>query len=261
MIGLIGGTGVYEIVEHGRIIGRESLETPYGRTPEISVFRLHDRDVAFMPRHSRGHESPPHMVNYRANIWGLKKLGVRQILATNAVGSLEESVGPGEFVVPDDFLDFTKNRPSTFYDERTVHVDMTEPYCRDLRSALVESSGAVDGGVYVCTEGPRFETAAEIRMFQSLGGTVVGMTGIPEAVLARELEMCYASICLVSNYAASISPSKLTITEVFEVMEERREDLIDTLEGAISRLPQNPACSCQSALSGADVNENMEECP
>lgn len=255
MIGIIGGTGVYEIVHHGRIKSRKTIRTPYGESPEISLFRLHDREVAFIPRHSPGHDSPPHMVNYRANIWALKELGVRQIIATNAVGSLDRNIKPGDLVVPHDFIDFTYSRPSTFYDERTVHVDMTEPYCSDIRSALTASSAAIDGGVYVCTEGPRFETPAEIKMFQVLGGTLVGMTGIPEAVLARELEMCYASICLVSNYAASISPTRLTIKEVFEVMEKRKEDLVEVIEDAVKRLDHDPSCPCQNALEGADVDE------
>lgn len=259
MIGIIGGTGIYEMAEYGRLERRESLITPYGKTPEISVFKLHGRRVAFIPRHSPGHDKPPHMVNYRANIWALKELGVRQIIATNAVGSLKRSIGPGDFVVPHDFLDFTRSRPSTFYDEKTVHVDMTEPYCRNIRSALSGSSGVVDGGVYVCTEGPRFETPAEIRMFHTLGGTVVGMTGLPEAVLARELEMCYASICLVSNYAASISPSKLTIDEVFEIMDEKKNDLIDIIDAAIRDLKTEQSCPCQHALRGADVNNHEEE--
>ncbi|MBE2899842.1 S-methyl-5'-thioadenosine phosphorylase [Methanothermobacter thermautotrophicus] len=255
MIGIIGGTGVYEIVEHGRVERQESISTPYGETPEISIFKLHRQMVAFIPRHSPGHDNPPHRVNYRANVWALKELGVRHIIATNAVGSLKRSIGPGDFVVPEDFLDFTRSRPSTFYDEKTVHVDMTEPYCRNLRSALTGYPGVIDGGVYVCTEGPRFETPAEIRMFRALGGTVVGMTGLPEAVLARELEMCYASLCLVSNYAASISSSKLTITEVLEIMDEKKHELIDIIDAAIRDLKMEQPCPCPDALRGADIND------
>lgn len=253
MLGIIGGTGVYDIVEHGRITKKRSIKTPYGDSPEISIFRLHHRDVAFIPRHAPGHANPPHMVNYRANIWALKEIGVKQIIATSAVGSLKKSIEPGNFVIPDDFIDFTKRRPVTFYDNRTVHVDVTEPYCSDIRSALTSSGDVVNGGVYVCTEGPRFETASEIRMFQILGGTVVGMTGIPEAVLARELEMCYATICIVSNYAASISPAKLTIDEVFQIMDKRKEDLIQVIDSAVENLDHNPECPCQQALKGADI--------
>ncbi len=195
------------------------------------------------------------MINYRANLWALKKIGVTQILATNAVGSLKKSVAPGDFVIPHDFLDFTKMRPGTFYDERTVHIDITSPYCSNLRSVLISSGRVVDQGVYVCTEGPRFETAAEIKMFQILGGTLVGMTGIPEVILSRELEICYSSICLVSNYAASISPHKLTIDEVFEIMEKRKIDLVNLIESAIKSLSYEEDCPCQNALAGAEVDE------
>ncbi len=150
------------------------IETPYGKSPEISVFKLHDKDVVFMPRHAKGHEYPPHMINYRANIHAMKQMGVERIIATNAVGSLEVSLKPGDFLVPHDFLDFTKVREFTFYDSKTVHIDITEPYCHDLRDILISSDDVVENGVYVCTEGPRFETAAEIAMFKQLGGSVVG---------------------------------------------------------------------------------------
>ena len=167
----------------------------------------------------------------------------------------KNQLDPGDFVIPHDFLDFTKLRPGTFYDHRTVHVDITNPYCDKIRKALISAGDVVDQGVYVCTEGPRFETAAEIKMFQILGGTLVGMTGIPEAVLARELEMCYASVCLVSNYAASISPDKLTIDEVFEIMEKRKHDLVALINHAIEFMPPEDDCPCQKALEGAEVDE------
>jgi 5'-methylthioadenosine phosphorylase len=255
MIGIIGGTGVYEITEHGHDVEKKVIKTPYGNSPEISLFHLHEKEVAFIPRHAAGHDFPPHMINYRANIWALKKIGVKQIMATNAVGSLQKSVAPGDFVIPHDFLDFTKLRPGTFYDQRTVHIDITKPYCSQLRNSLISTGNVVDQGVYVCTEGPRFETAAEIKMFQMLGGTLVGMTGIPEAILAREVEMCYASVCLVSNYAASISPDKLTIDEVFEIMDKRKHDLVQLIDSTIQTIPYDAACPCQKALEGAEVDE------
>lgn len=253
MIGIIGGTGVYEIVTMGDEICKKVLKTPYGNSPEVSIFKLHGKDVAFMPRHTKGHSKPPHMVNYRANVYAMKKLGVDRIIATNAVGSLERSVKPGDFVVPHDFIDFTKLRNGTFYDDRTVHVDVTEPYCSDVRKIIASSGKVVDGGVYVCTEGPRFETPAEIRMFQLLGGTVVGMTGIPEAVLARELEICYASICTVSNYAASISSTNLTIDEVFEIMDRKKQDLVRLMDTSISKMAEERSCHCMGALKGAEI--------
>ena len=206
-----------------------------------------------MPRHAKGHTKPPHMVNYRANIYAMKQLGVDRIIATNAVGSLDESIKPGDFVIPHDFIDFTKLRNGTFYDDRTVHIDVTEPYCSELRKTYLFVWKVIDNGVYVCTEGPRFETPAEIQMFRMLGGTVVGMTGLPEAVLARELEMCYASISTVSNYAASISPSNLTIDEVFDIMDRKKHDLLTLMDTTISNMADERACHCIGALKGAEI--------
>ena len=253
MIGIIGGTGIYEIVTLGEQIDTKVVKTPYGKSPEVSIFNLHDKEIVFMPRHAKGHSNPPHMVNYRANVYAMKELGVDRIIATNAVGSLEKTVKPGDFVIPHDFIDFTKSRPGTFYDSRTVHVDVTEPYCKFMRQVIAASGDVIEGGVYVCTEGPRFETPSEIQMFKLLGGTVVGMTGIPEAVLSRELEMCYSSICTVSNYAASISPHNLTIDEVFEIMDKKKRDLVLLMDTAISKMTEERDCNCMRALEGAEI--------
>lgn len=255
MIGIIGGTGIYEIVEMGEEIETKVIETPYGESPEMHLFKLHDKEVAFMPRHAKGHVNPPHMINYRANIYAMKKIGVERIIATNAVGSLEPEIKPGDFMIPHDFIDFTKLRQSTFYDTKTVHIDITEPYCHDLRENLISSGEVVDNGVYVCTEGPRFETAAEIRMFKQIGGNVVGMTGIPEAILVREFEICYASVCMVSNYAASISPTKLTIDEVFEIVESKKDELVKLIYDTVAKIPEDRQCPCKYALMGAEVDE------
>lgn len=255
MIGIIGGTGIYEIVEMGEEVETRIIETPYGESPEISIFKLHGKEVVFMPRHAKGHTNPPHMINYRANIYAMKQMGIERIIATNAVGSLDLSIKPGDFLVPHDFLDFTKTREFTFYDSKTVHIDITEPYCHDLRDILISSGDVVGNGVYVCTEGPRFETAAEIKMFKQLGGSVVGMTGIPEAILARELEICYASICMVSNYAASISPTKLTVEEVFEVVEGQKDRLVKLLSDSVAELPEERKCPCKYALLGAEIDK------
>jgi 5'-methylthioadenosine phosphorylase len=185
-------------------------------------------------------------------------MGVKRVIATNAVGSMDESIKPGDFVIPNDFLDFTRMRKGTFYDDRTVHIDVTEPYCSELRDILISSGKVKRNGVYVCTEGPRFETAAEIQMFRQLGGTIVGMTGLPEVILARELEMCYSSICTVSNFAASISSSKLTVDEVFEVVETKRKDLIKLLSDSIAKIPSENLCDCGSTLDGAEVGDLLE---
>jgi 5'-methylthioinosine phosphorylase len=253
MIGIIGGTGVYKLVEKGEEIESKIIETPYGVSPSISLFILGKKTVAFMPRHRKGHQHPPHMINYRANIYALKELGVKRIIATNAVGSLHKYIKPGDFLVPNDFLDFTSRRKNTFYNQKTVHIDVSQPYCPHLREVLLKSGEMIDGGVYVCTDGPRFETPAEIEMFRILGGTVVGMTGLPEAVLARELEMCYASISLVGNYAASISPGKVTIDEVFQIMDDKMKDLTNLIYNSILNISSVRNCPCKCALEGAEL--------
>ena len=255
MIGIIGGSGVYELTEMADSIEKKIVDTEFGSV-EVSLLSIAGKTVAFLPRHSAGHSCPPHKINFKANIMALKELDVTQIMATNAVGSLDLDIGPGYIVIPDDFLDFTVSRERTFYDEEVVHIDMSEPYCNRLREALLKNSdcvtgGLVNGGTHVCTEGPRFETPAEIKMFSIIGGTIVGMTTLPEAVLAREKEMCYASIAVVSNYCTSISPDKLTMDEVFEIMELKKEELIKLLYNTIESLPEEYDCDCLHALDCA----------
>jgi 5'-methylthioadenosine phosphorylase len=254
MLAIMGGTGVYRLVEMGEELETKTLITPYGESSAITRFILDRKELLFMPRHSGGHAIPPHMVNYRANLYALKMMGVNRVLATNAVGTLDKNLEPGNFLIPDDFLDFTSKRPKTFYDDKTVHVDVTQPYCNDLREVLISSGDVVDGGVYVCTEGPRFETPAEINMFQILGGNVVGMTGLPEVVLARELEMCYATVCMITNYAASISPDRVTLDEVFEIVDKRKEELLHIFKHAVKKMDIELKCSCHEALKGAEIS-------
>ena len=228
MIGIIGGSGVYENTEKADSCTEKVVETEYGSVT-VSILDICSKKVAFIPRHAAGHSIPPHKINYRANIDALKNVGVTQIIATNSVGSMNEEMGPGTFVIPDDFLDFSQNRAKTYYENKVVHVDMTEPYCPTLRDILDKSGDVILGGTYVCTEGPRFETPAEIKMFKMLGGDLVGMTGVPEVTLARERGICYNSICIVSNYAAGIHEHTLTIDEVFEMVSERKSDLLELI--------------------------------
>lgn len=251
--GVITGTGLYDVFEGERI----SIDTPYGKSPEIMITEIEGRKIAFMPRHGREHAAPPHRINYRANIYALKELGVERIIATNAVGSLRREFEPGSYVLVDDFIDLTKTRPSTFYEDRVIHVDMTQPYCPEIRKAVLSVARKIgapmhDGGVYVCTEGPRFETRAEIRMIRQMGGDVVGMTGVPEVVLARELEMCYATICIVTNYAADMA-ERLTVDEVFEIMGRKKTELRELIVNAILNIPEERNCICARALEGAVV--------
>ena len=166
---------------------------------------------------------------------------------------MNENMPPGSFVIPDDFLDFSQNRIKTFYEDSVVHVDVTQPYCSDLRDVLAASGDVILGGTYVCTEGPRFETPAEIKMFKMFGGDLVGMTGVPEVVLAREREICYNSICIVSNYASGISDYELTIDEVFEMVEKKEVELLEMIYNFIKNVDDSSDCSCLHALDGAEV--------
>lgn len=257
-IAIIGGSGIYSLgfVES---VSPRTVSTPYGESSGISVGEFADRKVAFMARHGAGHTLPPHLVNYRANIWALHTFGVKRIIATAATGSLNPNFEPGQFVLPDQFLDFTKGRPSTFYEGGeggVVHVDVTDPYCPELREVLAKAGKRVGlklhiGGTYVCTEGPRFETAAEIKMMRRLGGDLVGMTGVPECVLARELEICYSAVCVVTNFAAGISRKKLTHAEVVDLMGKKAEELGKLISAAIPEIPRERNCPCSRALRGA----------
>lgn len=245
---IIGGTGVYDpnILSD---IREEKIATPFGET-KVKTGRYRGKEVAFMARHGEDHSVPPHLVNYRANIWGLRELGVKNIFATAAVGSLNPEMGPEDFVFVDQFLDFTRSRPQTFVEKGVVHLDMTDPYCPELRRLLSRAAAELglrhhQKGTYVCTEGPRFETPAEIRMFRQLGGDLVGMTSVPEVVLAREAGMCYATIAMVTNFAAGISPTRLSHQEVVEVMARHVDNLRRLAMRAIELLDPERDCICR----------------
>ena len=249
-IAVIAGTGVYD---PGMMtdVRDEKVSTPYGDV-QISVGSYRGKTLAFMNRHRGDHSVPPHLVNYRANIAALKKLGVKDVFATAAVGSLNPSMEPGDFIFVDQFLDFTKARRQTFFDggaSGVVHQDMTAPYCPELREILLRAAQSLDltahsGGTYVCCEGPRFETAAEIKMYRLLGGDLVGMTGVPEAPLAREAGMCYATVAMVTNYAAGISPTRLSHQEVVDMMRKNGENIRQLLMQAVARLDVDRTCRC-----------------
>jgi 5'-methylthioadenosine phosphorylase len=263
-IAVIGGTGIYDPKLFGEGDKRE-VETPFGRAMDITVVKLKGwkgREVVFIPRHGAAHGVPPHKINYRKNIYALKLLGVTRVIATNSVGCINPELKPRDIVLPHDFIDFTKGRVGTFYDAEAVHVDMREPYCRELKEVLLRAAKKVkievkDGGVYGCTEGPRFETPAEIRMMGQLGCDLVGMTGLPEAVLAKEQEICYASICTVTNYAAGISTDKLTASEVLEIITESQKKLRNFLAAAVLLVPEKRRCTCKDALQGAKVKSTI----
>ncbi|AMM53519.1 S-methyl-5'-thioadenosine phosphorylase [Pyrococcus kukulkanii] len=260
-IAVIGGSGVYDFPAENK--REEVVKTPYGEVT-VTLGRIGGEEVAFLARHGKGHSIPPHKINYRANIWALYELDVERIIATSAVGSLNPNMKPGDFVILDQLMDFTVSRPRTFYDGEesphdrkfVAHVDFTEPYCPEIRRALITAAKNLalpyhPRGTYVCTEGPRFETAAEIRAYRILGGDVVGMTQCPEAILARELEMCYASVAIVTNYAAGISHQKLTHIEVVELMQKKTKEIVSLIVHAIPLIPKERNCPCKDALKGA----------
>ena len=259
-IGVIAGSGLYEI-EGLTIKQKKSVTTPFGKpSGQYIVGEIGSAEIIFLPRHGRHHGIPPHMINYRANIWGFKKLGVTRILSVSAVGGIKKGLRPGDIVISDQILDMTRSRESTFYEGKdgVVHIDFTEPFCPELRKIVLKAGRRIkvtlkNGGTYVAVQGPRLETASEIRSFGLLGGDIVGMTGMPEASLARELEICYSGISVVANYAAGIRKKKLTVPEVMEAMKETTERLKRLLKETFSLVPEQRKCPCPEALKEARI--------
>ncbi len=246
-LGLIGGSGLEDL-----FVGKNvSFKTQYGKISPVTIGEISGHEVAFVPRHGSRHEVPPHRVNYRAIVAGLRDFAVSRIIATNAVGAINEAYRPGDIVIPIDVLDFTKGRAGTFFDSEPVkHVDVTEPYCSDLRDCLIQSTEGHcrvwKQSVMACTEGPRFETPAEIRMLRQLGSDVVGMTGIPEVFLAREAGICYASLSFVSNMAAGIQ-KQVTQDEVLEIAARLKPVINTILLNAAGRIGTSKSCRCSPA--------------
>ncbi len=251
-IGVIGGSGLYALLDGAR---EHEVSTPYGPPSDaITVAEVGGRQVAFLPRHGRDHRYGPHQIPYRANLWALRSLGVRQIIAPCAVGGLRPELGPGTFVVPDQLIDRTSGRVQTFYDSGAVHVSFADPYCPHGRAVVLncaERVNPVDGGTMVVVEGPRFSTRAESKWFTSIGGAVVNMTGHPEAVLARELALCYTAIALVTDLDAGVEGDHgVTQDEVFQVFADNTAKLRDVLLAAVTKLPTERTCPCPKALDG-----------
>ena len=257
-IGVIGGSGFYEFLTD---CDEVKVETPYGEPSErVLVGEVAGRRVAFLPRHGRDHRFPPHKIPYRANMWALRSLGVRQILAPSAVGSLTASYGPGTLVVPDQLVDRTTGRVQTFYDEYAVHVPFADPYCpigraRSIAAARQASWVPASSGTLVIIEGPRFSTRAESKWYAAQGWTLVGMTGHPEAVLARELEMCYTTLALVTDTDAGVEEGEgVTQAEVFKVFAANMSRLRELVATIIGTLPQErPDDLCAHALDGIQL--------
>ena len=241
-VAIIGGSGLTNL-KNLRIMRREVIRTPYGEPSAPMVFgQLGGREAVFLPRHGAGHTIPPHDVNYRANIWALKQTGVRNVIAVNAVGGISSGyMTPGSLVIPDQIIDYTYGREHTFFgseSKKVAHVDFTYPYCEELRKILIQAAtraklGAIAQGTYGATQGPRFESAAEIRRMERDGADVVGMTGMPEAGLAREMELCYASIAVVVNPAAGKTAEVISLKEIEKYLETGMTKVRSLLEQAI----------------------------
>lgn len=245
-IAVIGGTGFYSFLTGGT---RHEVATPYGEpSGPISVGEVSGRRVAFLPRHGRGHRYPPHAINYRANIWALRSLGVRQILAPCAVGGLSATLTPGDLVVPDQLLDRTHGRSRSYVETGAVHAPFADPYCPEVRRALAGAADeVVPGGTMVVIDGPRFATRAESRQHAAAGATLINMTGQPEAVLARELRTCYATLAVVTDRDAGVEEGAgVSQAEVFDRFEANLARLGALLAGAIADLRDPDGCSCST---------------
>jgi 5'-methylthioadenosine phosphorylase len=243
MLGVIGGSGFYSFFgPEARTI---NLDTPYGEpSAPITVGTVGDHEVAFLPRHGVKHEFAPHTVPYRANMWALRALGVRRIFGPCAVGSLTPDLGPGAMVVPDQLVDRTRGRKDTYFDSGGIHVAFADPYCPTLRAAVTDLPGVVDGGTMVVIQGPRFSTRAESQWFASQGFSLVNMTGYPEAVLARELEMCYAAIALVTDLDAGIEAgSGVRAIDVFAEFERNLGPFKQAVLDAIGVVTDEQTCA------------------
>jgi 5'-methylthioadenosine phosphorylase len=257
-IGVIGGTGLYEFLDAADEV---AVDTPYGPpSARLVIGEVAGRRVAFVPRHGRDHQFPPHRIPYRANLWALRSVGVRQVLAPSAVGSLTPSYGPGTLAIPDQLVDRTTGRIQTFYDQGgAVHVQFADPYCPVGRATAVATARAsgwepAPAGTLVIIEGPRFSTRAESRWYAAQGWTLIGMTGHPEAVLARELALCYTTIALVTDTDAGVEEGQgVTQAEVFRVFADNMKRLRDLLVDIIGKLPSQRDCPCPHALDGLDL--------
>lgn len=252
-IAVIGGSGFYSFLDDPEEV---SVETPYGApSAPVAIGQVADTPVAFLPRHGKEHEFPPHAINYRANLWALRSVGVRRILGPCAVGGLRPEVSPGDIVVPDQLVDRTYRRIQTYVDSGAAHVPFADPYCADLAEAIAATDPAIKkGGTMVVVEGPRFSTRAESQHYAAQGWTLINMTGHPEAVLARELSMCYLSVALVTDMDAGVSSAEAVNQEtVFAAFAGNTERLKGILEHAISDLPPRGNCGCGTWPHGIDL--------
>jgi len=256
-IGIFGGTGIYdsELLQDSKEI---TIETPYGKTSDtITIGEFKGKKIAFMPRHGKKHSIPPHMINYCANVWAFKELGITRIVSPSAVGSLKEEIKPGNFVLPTQFIDFTKSRKNSFSEDgRVIHISVADPFCPELQEIVSETAN--NQGItlhkdctYACIEGPRFSTKAESRFYKSTGSDIIGMTLVPECQLAREAQICYVSISTVTDYDVW-AEKPVTAKEVLETLSKNVEKTKELLTVLIDKIPKTKSCDCEKALSEAE---------
>ncbi len=260
MVGVIGGSGLYEM-EGLEEVQTVSLKTPFGNPSDpFIVGRLEGVKIAFLPRHGKGHRISPSSLNFRANIFGMKKLGVQWIIGVSAVGSMKESIHPGEMVIPDQFIDRTTGRASTFFSDGIVgHISFADPICPVLSEILLQAGKEVGatvqkGGTYICIEGPQFSTRAESKLYRSWGVDVIGMTNIPEAKLAREAEICYATLAFATDYDCwHETAGDVSIGDVLRILAQSTKIAQSAIRKAVQKLPNKRECLCSTALQYAVI--------
>lgn len=256
MIGIIGGTGVYDpkLIKNARAY---KAETPYGAPSDlITLGETQGRKIAFLPRHGNNHSIPPHKVNWKANIHALKHLGVTHIIATGATGSLKENLKPGDVVIPDQFIDFSKNEHTYFNEGQFYHVSLADPFCPDLNQQLIQAAKELsipvhEKSTYLRIEGPQFSTRAASRMYRQFAD-LIGMTVVPEAILAREQEICFSVIATITDYDVW-AEKPCSYAEIKKVMAKNLENTKKILEKVIPLIPEERNCQCSSALKGAEA--------
>ena len=260
--GVIGGSGLYQMaaLEDRR---EEQIRTPFGEPSDRFVLgRLGGREIAFLSRHGRGHRLLPSEINYRANIYGFKKLGVERIISVSAVGSMKEDLHPLDIVLPDQFIDRTRHRVGTFFGEGVVaHVSLADPFCFELSGTVAEAGDAIGmrlhrGGVYICIEGPQFSTRAESNLYRSWNVDVIGMTNAQEVKLAREAEICYATMAMVTDYDCwKEVEAAVSVEEVVARLDDNARSAASIIERVASALPETRSCKCGSALKNAILTD------
>jgi 5'-methylthioadenosine phosphorylase len=260
VIGVIGGSGLYEM-EGMTDINEVNVDTPFGSPSDALITgMLGDTKMVFLSRHSRGHRLLPSEINFRANIYAMKKLGVQHIISASAVGSMKEEIVPGDMVMPDQFIDRTKNRISTFFGNGLVgHVQFADPVCLDLNgivydAAVSEGIKSHKGGTYVCMEGPAFSTRAESRLYRSWGVSVIGMTNLPEAKLAREAEICYATIALATDYDCWYEED-VSVDAILEIIRKNVANAKRIIKATVERISTERTCGCKDALKFAVMTD------